>query len=178
MPDIDELREPDTSCFIQRDLRTPDTDFIIGKQFLEYMFYDQEDIDQHNEKERMKNEYSTALLEFVHGTEIPFNTIHVTSEVLDIAVTAIGHGNNNREAADTCLETVRDSVYFEIHYINESRYLESVDDFLGFNPRKISISEAIMADVAEDEDIEHVVTWDSDFTRYDFLSLYPRNFWD
>lgn len=177
MPEIGDLREPDASCFIQPEMRTPDTDFIIGKKMLEYMFYDDEDIDQHNDEEYKMHEYSTALLAFVYETEIPFNTIHVTVEILNIAATAIGHGSNNREAADTCLETVRNSDYFKIHYITETRYLDSVDRFLGFDNREISVSEAIMADIAESEGITHAATWDSDFTRYDFLTLHPRNFW-
>jgi len=58
-------------------------------------------------------------------------------------------------------------------------YASVVEDFLTFDDREISIQEVVLARIAETEDVQHIATWDSDFTRYtDRVTLYPRNFWE
>jgi predicted nucleic acid-binding protein len=180
MSEIAELRRPYSGDYIQPSedgkVRIPSTDIFVGKRFLEGFFHT--DPDELDEETQTKQEYSQFLLGRVVGDELPFTTIHTTRETLNIAITSLGHGNSDDDGADDCLETVRDSDVFEIHHCSSSIYDSVVDDFLSYNPRRISIQEAILANVAKSVNITHIATWDSDFTRYNGeLTLYPRNYW-
>jgi|AntRauMinimDraft_3_1070383.scaffolds.fasta_scaffold00725_10 predicted nucleic acid-binding protein len=122
--------------------------------------------------------YSSFLENRVED-ELPFSTFHTTRETVNIAITSLGHGKSDPDGADNCLERVRDSDLFEVHYCSPEVYASVVEDFLTFDDREISIQEVVLARIAETEDVQHIATWDSDFTRYtDRVTLYPRNFWE
>lgn len=182
MPDIAELRDPHPSDFYQPSnsgsVDIPDTDIFIGKRALEAFFYG-ESMDL-NDVDTVRQAYSDKLLEYIAETEVPFRTIHTTRETLNIAITSLGHGRGEREFADDCLNTVIDSELFQIHHCSEELYEEAKDEFLQYDPREISIQEAVLAMRAKGLEIHHIMTWDSDFTRYydDDMTLYPRNFWE
>lgn len=182
MPDIGELRDPHPSDFYQPSnsgsIDISSTDIFIGKRALEALFYDESrDLDDVDE---VRQAYSNMLLEVINETEMPFRTIHTTRETLNIAITSLGHGRGEREEADDCLNTVVDSDVFRLHHCPEELYEVAKDEFLQYEPREISIQEAVLAMRAKDLEIHHIMTWDSDFTRYydDDMTLYPRNFWE
>lgn len=139
--DIEDLRSPHPSDFIQPsredDINPPATDLFIGKQALAALFYD--DGDGLNGKDETYHEYSRELIELIVENETPFSTIHTTRETLNIAVTSLDHRRNNREAADTCLDTVLNNDLFQIHHCELTEYVRSVDCFVDYNPRDISI---------------------------------------
>ncbi|MCF2208162.1 hypothetical protein KI372_02950 [Halobacterium salinarum] len=180
MSEISELRDPHLGDFIQPSkngsIGIPSTDIFVGKRFLEGIFHT--DTEYLDEETTIKHKYAHFLLECVVGDGSPFATIHTTRETLNIAITSLGHGNGDRSGADNCLEKVCESEVFEIHHCSSAEYDLVVNDFLEYQPREISIQEAILANIARLLDIPHIATWDSDFTRYnDEISLYPRNYW-
>lgn len=72
-----------------------------------------------------------------------------------------------------------ESDVFQIHHCSSVEYDRVVQSFLEYDPRTISIQEAVLAIIAREMGISHLLTWDSDFTRYDDdLVLYPRNYWE
>jgi predicted nucleic acid-binding protein len=181
MSEIAELREPYESDFIQPSkdgqIGTRSTDIFVGKRVLEGFFHsDDSDLD---EETKTKLDYSELLLECVVGDGLPFTTIHTTRETLNIAITSLGHGNNDRDGADECLKKVRESDVFKIHHCPSVDYDSVVAEFLEYDPREISIQEAVLASIAKSIGVTHIATWDSDFTRYSGeLVLYPRNYWE
>jgi predicted nucleic acid-binding protein len=181
MPEIADLRDPNPADFYQPrnsdSIGVADTDIFIGKRALEAFFYDDSrDLD---DADKVRQAYSNQLLEVITETEMPFGTIHTTRETLNIAITSIGHRRGERELSDECLNTVVDSDLFRLHHCPEELYEVVKDEFLQYEPREISIQEAVLAMHAKDLEIHHIMTWDSDFTRYnDDMTLYPRNFWE
>jgi predicted nucleic acid-binding protein len=182
MPDIEELRDPHPGDFYQPSnsgtINVPDTDIFIGKRALEAFFYEESsDLD---DIDKIRQAYSCQLLEGATETEFPFRTIHTTRETLNVAITSLGHGRGEQESADDCLNTVMDSDLFRIHHCSEEVYEAAKDEFLQYESREISIQEAVLALCAKDLEVHHIMTWDSDFTRYyeDGMTLYPRNFWE
>jgi len=181
MSDIAELRDPHPSDFYQPSnsgsVNVPDTDIFIGKRALEAFFYT-ESMDL-NDGDKVRQSYSNKLLEYISENEVPFRTIHTTRETLNITITSLGHGRGERELANDCLNTVVDSDLFRLHHCPEDLYKAAKDEFLQYDPREISIQEAVLAVHAKDLEIHHIMTWDSDLTRYnDDMTLYPRNFWE
>lgn len=180
MPKIADLRDPNPADFYQPrnsdSIGVADTDIFIGKRALEAFFYNESrDLDN---ADKVRQAYSSQLLEVITETEMPFGTIHTTRETLNIAITRLGHRRGEPASADTCLNTVVDSDVFQLHHCLEELYELTKDKFLQYDPRGISIQEAVLAMLAKDLDIHHIMTWDSDFTRYSNMILYPRNFWE
>jgi predicted nucleic acid-binding protein len=181
MSDISDLADPHPSYFYQPNqgngISASDTDIFIGKRALEGLFHTESD--DLNEKQSVKKRYSENFIKYIQENEIPFRTIHTTRETLNIAITSLGHGNNDQDGANKCLNTVIESELFRLHHCSSSKYDQITQEFLGYNPRTISIQEVILAVLAQDNNITHLLTWDSDFTRYnDEIVLYPRNYWE
>ncbi|MFB6243990.1 MAG: hypothetical protein ABEH80_07800 [Halobaculum sp.] len=181
MSDVAALRDPNQGDFLQPfengRIGVPSTDIFVGKRVLEGFFHT--DSGSLGPEAKAKQKYSQFLLERIVGDELPFTTIHTTRETLNVAITSLGHGNGDRRGADNCLESVRESDAFRIHHCASATYDSVVSDFLKYEPREISIQEAVLANVAIAAEVTHVATWDSDFTRYDdTLVLYPRNYWE
>jgi predicted nucleic acid-binding protein len=180
MPEVADLRDPHPSDFYQPrnsdTIGVADTNIFIGKRALEAFFYDDSrDLD---DTDKVRQAYSNQLLEVITEAEMPFGTIHTTRETLNIAITRLGHRRDEPASADECLNTVVDSEVFKLHHCSEDIYEITKDEFLQYEPREISIQEAVLATRAKDWDIQHIMTWDSDFTRYGDMNLYPRNFWE
>lgn len=180
MPDISDLGDPHPSYFYQPNqgdgISAPDTDIFIGKRALEGLFHTESN--DLNETQKIQKKFSENFIEYINGNEIPFRTIHTTRETLNIAITSLGHRNNDRDGADKCLNTVIESELFCLHHCDSSKYSQIIQEFLDYNPRNISIQEVILAVLAQEHSITHLLTWDSDFTRYnDEIVLYPRNYW-
>lgn len=181
MGDIGELRDPHRGDFYQpkteSGITAPDTELFIGKRALEAIFYTE--TNDLNEESEIRKKYSKEFLKYIIEDEIPFRQIHLTRETLNIAVTSLGHRQNDRKGADRCLTTVRESDVFQIHHCTSVEYDRVARSFLEYDPRTISIQEAVLAVLAQENGIAHLLTWDSDFTRYDDeLVLYPRNYWE
>lgn len=181
MPDVKDLRDPHPADFIQPSnsgsITVADTDLFIGKRALEAFFYD--DAKNLDDGEKVRQEYSIKLLEYMTESEVAFRTIHTTRETPNIAITSLGHRHGERESADDCLNTVLESDLFELHHCSEDLYEQANQEFLQYEPREISIQEAVLACIAKVREVNHIMTWDSDFTRYDDeITLYPRNFWE
>lgn len=181
MGDIGELRDPHRGDFYQpmtgNSITAPDTELFIGKRALEAIFYTE--TNGLSEDKEIRRKYSREFLTYISEDEIPFRRVHLTRETLNIAVTSLGHRRNDRDGADRCLTTVVKSDVFQIHHCSSVEYDRVVQSFLEYDPRTISIQEAVLAIIAREMGISHLLTWDSDFTRYDDdLVLYPRNYWE
>jgi len=171
MPNISDLPEPTTRQFTPYVNGAPPSRVLIGRQFLVKSYSPIK-----NSKHQIQYDYVRALIEQVECTELPFREIIVSWSTLSMVVTALRSRVSDRAAME-CLEEVDSKDIFNIAYPDQAIYQNTLTDFQDRDGDKPNMYELVDYLLMIDDNIEFILTWDSDFKRFDGINLLPNGYW-
>lgn len=172
--DISALPYPNISQFEQYGTGRRASKIYIGREFLKFRYHENVTSDATTTKQNYVDEF----FELVREIETPFRELHITHSTL-VEVVVWLQRNQSEAAAEDCLdEALGDSPIIVQPTTNE--VLQSaMDAFTGDTNKDPNFGEYLDYAVMQDNEIKHVLTWDSDFCRFnDTLTMLPHKMWN
>ncbi len=123
-----------------------------------------------------KNQYVSELIQQIEDYDIAFRKLVISNETLtEVAVSL--HRDYTETEAERCLQEVRTSETFQVIQTSRERFDEAASHFESVRNKDPHFGEFIDYQVMQDENIQYVATWDTDFTSFGDISMYPISRW-
>lgn len=123
-----------------------------------------------------KNNYVAELVQQIENHDIRFRKLVISNETLTEVVVSL-HRDYTETEAEKCLREVRTSETFQVIQTSRERFDEAASHFESVRNKDPNFGEFIDYQVMQDENIQHVATWDTDFTSFEDISMYPISRW-
>jgi predicted nucleic acid-binding protein len=172
--DISDLPYPDLSQFEQYGTGRRARKVYIGREFLKFRYHENPTDDTTVTKQNYVDEFFELVVEI----ETPFREIHITQSTLT-EVTIWLQRNQSEAVANQCLtETLGDSP-LTVQPTTNAVFRTAMEDFVDDTDKDPNFGEyldyATMQERERERDIEHILTWDSDFSRFnDTVTMLPH----
>lgn len=163
---------PPTAEHFRQSYGTPlDRSLYVTRGFLKPRYAPSPDGDM-----ALKKNYVNELIQQISNTELPFRELVISNETLaEVAVST--HRDYTEEAAEDCLSELLSEDKFRVVYTSEARFADAAANFHSRSGKEPNFAEFIDRQVMDDEDIQHVVTWDSDFHSFAGVTMLPISYW-
>lgn len=172
--DISDLPYPDSSQFEHYGIDKRPSRVYIGREFLKFRYHESptDDITV------TKQNYVDELFELVVGIEIPFQEIHITQSTLtEVAVWL--HRNQSESAAERCLSEAFGESPIVVEPTTTTVFQSAIDAFVADSDKTPNFGEYLDYASMKDAKIEYILTWDSDFCRFnDTITMLPHMMWN
>lgn len=124
----------------------------------------------------IKKQYIDELIQQIENHDIAFRKLVISNETLtEVAVSL--HRDYTETEAEECLREVRTSETFQVMQTSRERFEEAALHFESVQNKEPNFGEFIDYQVIRDKDIQYVATWDTDFTSFENISMYPISRW-
>lgn len=172
--DISDLPYPNLSQFEQYGIGKRASRVYIGREFLKFRYCD----DPADDATVTKQNYVDAFFELVAEIETPFQQLHITQSTL-AEVTIWLQRNQPDDAAEKCLtEALGDSPII-VNPITDAVFETAVNSFVDDVDKVPNFGEYLDHATMRDAGIEYILTWDSDFCRFnDTVTMLPHSMWN
>jgi predicted nucleic acid-binding protein len=122
-----------------------------------------DDDDAHHER-------ATAIFEGVLSGDLAYRPLYTSQSVLSELATLVLYNVGHAEAVRV-LNTICDSSTFTVLAVDRPTFAAATDRFERFDDQRISFVDHTSAVLAEEHDVEHVFTFDSDFATMGFTRV-------
>lgn len=123
-----------------------------------------------------KKDFINELIRLIDEHEIAFRTLVISNVTLAEVVISL-HRDYSEAEAEECLQEVRTSEPFQVIHTSGDRFSEAASHFESVQNKDPNFGEFIDFQVMQDNDIQHVATWDNHFTSFEDISLHPISVW-
>jgi predicted nucleic acid-binding protein len=169
--DLLDLPYPTTEHYKQPFGSSLDSLLYITRGFLKPRYTEPTDSET-----EVKKQYVDELVHQVENHEIAFRRLVISSQTLTEVVISL-HRNDTEEEAEECLQEVRSSDTFKVIQTSSEHFEMAASNFEETQDKDPNFGEFIDYRVIQEEEIQYVATWDSDFTSFDQISLLPVVRW-
>lgn len=129
-----------------------------------YGYYDDDDA---------QNERASAVVEGIESGTLPYDQL-CTSRFVLAELATLTQIRLDFESAMDAVSMVRDSETYNILSVSPETFADAADAFVGDNYRGISLHDHVSGAVADENGIEHMFTFDGDFTDLGFTVIPER----
>lgn len=172
--DIADLPYPDLSQFEQYGTSRRAKRIYIGREFLKYRHYE----DPSNDTNVTKQNYVEEFFQLVEEIETPFREIYITQATLS-EVTIWLQRNQSESAAEECLSEALGDSPIVVYPTSEEVFRSAQEMFEADNNKDPNFGEYLDRAAMQEAEIEHILTWDSDFRRFsDNITMLPHKMWN
>lgn len=170
--EVADLPYPRLPQFEQYGIDSRQRSIYIGREFLKFRFVDDPDDDGIS----VKKNYVDSFFEMVSESETPFQQIHVTQATLS-EVSVYLHRNCSEIAAEDCLSEALGDGPISVHNTTPDIFSDAVSRFNRASDKSPNFGEYLDYATMMHEDIEYILTWDSDFCAFDNIIMLPHKMW-
>lgn len=125
---------------------------------------------------KKKKEYVDELVQQIKNHDIAFRRLVISSETLtEVAISL--HRDYTETEAQECLQEIQSSNMFEVIQTPKERFDGATSHFAYIRNKEPNFAEFIDYQVMQDEGIQYVATWDTDFTNFHRVSMLPVVRW-
>jgi len=169
--DLLDLPYPNASHFQQSYGSQLDGSLYITRGFLKPRYADTTDM-----VTKKKKEYIDELIQQIENREIAFRRLVISNETLtEVAISL--HRDYTEKEAERCLREVQSRDVFEVIQTSKERFERAVSHFERLEDKNPNFGEFIDYQVMQDKDIQHLATWDTDFTTFGQITMLPVTRW-
>ncbi len=171
---ISDLPNPDISQFEQYEIKKRASKIYIGREFLKFRYHE----DPIDDTTVTKQNYANIFFELVAEIEIPFRNIYITQSTLTEVVIWLQR-NQSEAAAEECLtDSMESSSPIIIQPTTDEVFQIAIREFVEDTNKDPNFGEYLDYATMQNNGIEHILTWDSDFCRFgDELTMLPHKMW-
>lgn len=172
--EIADLPYPDLSQFEQYGTDTRSSRIYIGREFLKYRYHE----DTADDTTVTKQNYINEFFELVAEIETPFQELHITHSTLtEVAIWL--HRNQSEDTAEQCLTEASGDSPIVVKSATDEVFQSAIEAFVDDENKNPNFGEYLDYAMMQEYDIEYILTWDSDFHRFnDEVTLLPHKLWN
>jgi predicted nucleic acid-binding protein len=170
--DLLTLPQPTAEHYRQSYGSPPDRSLYVTRGFLKMRYVDPDG----DGVLQLKKQYIDELVNQIEDHEIAFRNLVISSETLTEVAISLHRDETEADAAE-CLNEVRNNNTFEIIQTPRDRFDAAASHFEYIRKKEPNFGEFIDYQVMVEKQIRYVVTWDTDFESFDWISLLPITRW-
>lgn len=172
--DISDLPYPDTSQFEHYGIDKRPSRIYIGREFLKFRYHE----NPSDDITVTKQNYVDEFFELVEGIELPFQKVYINQSTLtEVAVWL--HRNQSELAAEKCLTEAFGESPLIIEPTTTTVFQSAIDAFVKDSNKDPNFGEYLDYATMQEAQIEHILTWDSDFCRFgEQITMLPHKMWN
>lgn len=133
---------------------------FLGPKFLYTLFSPTDDL----------NIVSTTFLDYVRSGTLPFRRLIVNEHVIDEAATRLKRKASLRQAI-RFLTAIEESEYIRFERVPDDAFDDARTKFVDWKDHTASFTDFIIISHMKYIDINHIVTYDSDFEAFEITTL-------
>lgn len=172
--EISNLPYPDITQFEQYGTSKRAGKVYIGREFLKYRYHE----DSMDDTIVTKQNYVNAFFELVVEIEIAFRQLHITHSTLTEVIIWLQR-QQSETAAEQCLtEALGDSPII-VQPTTDAVFQSAMDLYIEDTNKDPNFGEYLDYATMQETGIEHILTWDSDFCRFnETVTMLPHKMWN
>lgn len=133
---------------------------VVGPKFLYALF---------NPQDRMYT-VSRAFMDFVRDGDLPYRRLLLNGHIVDEAATRLRKRASIRNA-EKFLTTLEESDLYRLEFVSEAAFHAAMNRFIEWIDLDASFTDFVIAAYMREIDVDHIVTYDSNFQAFDVTTL-------